>query len=83
MTALPYVVISAPLVLLAGAFFYARLVSTPSQSIAESLVRWLYLLARWTQAMASGADSALVAYREHMATEQIHPGCESCRPGEA
>jgi hypothetical protein len=76
----PYLILSAPAVVLAGAFFYARLVSTPSQTVAEALVRWLYLLARWMQAIANGADSALIAYREHMATERVLPGSETYRP---
>lgn len=77
------IILAVPLVLLAAAFFYARLVTTPSQSIAEALVRWLFLLARWTQALACGADSSVIAYREHMATEKVQPGCERCRWEEA
>lgn len=78
----PLAVLSIPLLILAGAFFYARLVHTAPQTIAESIVRWLFLLARWMEALARAADSSVIAYREHLSTEKIRPLCESFRPWE-
>lgn len=76
MTPILATLLAVPFAICGTAFFYARLVSTPSQSIAEALVRWLYLAARWTQAVAQAADSAVIAYREHLGTTQVEPHCE-------
>jgi hypothetical protein len=74
------IMVAVPLAILAAAFFYARLVNTPSQTIPESIIRWLFLLERWIGALARATDSATVCYRERMATERINICAETFRP---
>jgi hypothetical protein len=74
------ILVAIPPALLAAAFFYARLVNTPSRTISESIIRWMCLLERWIGALARSADSAVVCYREHVATERISICAERFRP---
>jgi hypothetical protein len=54
----------------------------PYLTTAEQLVRCLFTLARWMEAIARAAESAGICYREHIATTPISERLERFRPRE-
>jgi hypothetical protein len=57
----------------------AMIVTTHCKTPTEALVRTLYYLARWTSALAQGANAFVIGYRAWVRMNPVRPTCEKCR----